>query len=163
MAEVSLAIALRRMPLDLTDDKSALVQVMAWCHQAASHYLSQCWPRSMSPNGATRPQWVKMTVVVGLWFSVVLFCKTTMNHFQYSTQIFIMLKSSNMPPGICWRVTDLIVVHAWSLGKLCFMFWTHYVGLVYNGQPNCKSQMELTHWPQAIFFFFFQTIVSLCY
>ena len=46
------------MPLDLTDDKSTLVQVMAWCHQATSHYLSQCWPRSMSPNGVARPQWV---------------------------------------------------------------------------------------------------------
>ena len=47
------------MPLNLTDDKSTLVQVMAWCHQATSHYLSQCWPRSMSPNGVTRPQRVK--------------------------------------------------------------------------------------------------------
>ena len=37
-------------------DKSTLVQVMAWCHQATSHYLSQCWPRSMSPYEATRPQ-----------------------------------------------------------------------------------------------------------
>ena len=56
---ISCKIALRWMPLDLTDDKSILVQVMAWCHQATSHYLSQCWPRSMSPYGATRPQWVK--------------------------------------------------------------------------------------------------------
>ena len=31
---------------------------MAWCRQATSHYLSQCWPRSMLPNGVTRPQWV---------------------------------------------------------------------------------------------------------
>ena len=51
-------IALRLMPLDLTDDKSTLVQVMAWCREATSHYLSQCWPISMSPNGVTRPQWV---------------------------------------------------------------------------------------------------------
>ena len=51
-------IALRWMPLALTDDKSTLVQVMAWCHQATSHYLSQCWPRSLSPYGVTRPQWV---------------------------------------------------------------------------------------------------------
>ena len=56
---ISCGIALRWMPLDLTDDKSTLVQVMAWCRQATSHYLSQCWPRSMSPNGITRPQWVK--------------------------------------------------------------------------------------------------------
>ena len=40
----------------VTDDKSALVQIMAWCHQATSHYLSQCWPIFMSPYFATRPQ-----------------------------------------------------------------------------------------------------------
>ena len=49
--------ALWWMPQDLTDDKSTLVQVMAWCHQATSHYLSQFWPRSLSPYGVTRPQW----------------------------------------------------------------------------------------------------------
>ena len=57
---ISYEIALRWMPLDFTDDKSTLVQVMAWCCQATSHYLSQCWPRSMSPNGVTRPQWVNL-------------------------------------------------------------------------------------------------------
>ena len=59
--DISYEIALRWMPLDLIDDKSTLVQVMTWCRQATSHYLSQCWPRSMSPNGVTRPQWVKET------------------------------------------------------------------------------------------------------
>ena len=49
---------LRWMPQDLTDDKSTLVQVMAWCRQATSHYLNQCWPRSPTPYGVTRPQWV---------------------------------------------------------------------------------------------------------
>ena len=51
-------IALMWMPLDFTDDQSTLVQAMAWCRQATSHYLSQCWPRSLSPSGVTRPQWV---------------------------------------------------------------------------------------------------------
>ena len=32
------------MPLDLTDDKPTLVQVMAWCRQATRHYLRQCYP-----------------------------------------------------------------------------------------------------------------------
>ena len=41
--------ALWWMPHDLTDDKSTLVQVMAWCRQATSHCLGQCWPRSLSP------------------------------------------------------------------------------------------------------------------
>ena len=55
---------LRWMPQDLTDDinhdKSTLVQVMAWCHQAASHYLNQCWTRAPMPYGVTRPQWVNL-------------------------------------------------------------------------------------------------------
>ena len=47
------------MSFDLTEDKSILVQVMAWCRQATSHYLTQCWPRSVSPYGIIRPQWFK--------------------------------------------------------------------------------------------------------
>ena len=56
---ISCDIVLKRMSLDFTDDRSTLFQVMAWCRNATSHYLSQCWPRSMSPNGVIRPQWVK--------------------------------------------------------------------------------------------------------
>ena len=69
---ISSKIALRWMPLDLTDEKSTLVQVMAWCRQATSHYLSQCWPRSMSPNGVTRPQWVNVQLL-GQGSSLILF------------------------------------------------------------------------------------------
>ena len=50
--------ALRCMSLNLTEDKSTLVKVMAWCRQATSHYLSQCWPRSLPSYGITRSQWV---------------------------------------------------------------------------------------------------------
>ena len=32
---------------------------MAWCRQATSHYLSQSWPRYLSPYGIIRGQWVK--------------------------------------------------------------------------------------------------------
>ena len=37
--------------------ESTLVQAMAWCRQATSHYMSQCWPRSLSSYGVTKPQW----------------------------------------------------------------------------------------------------------
>ena len=52
-------------------DKATLVQVMAWCRQATSHYLSQCWPRFMSLYGVTRPQWLisLFYVKVGDWFA----------------------------------------------------------------------------------------------
>ena len=42
-------VARRPMQKDLADDRSTLVQVKAWCRQATSNYLSQCWPISKSP------------------------------------------------------------------------------------------------------------------
>ena len=38
--------------------KSPLVQVMAWCRNVTSHRLSPCWPRSRSPYGVIRSQWI---------------------------------------------------------------------------------------------------------
>ena len=61
--------SIRWMPQHWTDDKSTLVQVMACCHQATSHYLSQCWPRSISPRGITRPQCVNLSWFCHHWFS----------------------------------------------------------------------------------------------
>ena len=61
---ISYEIALRWMPLDLTDDKSTLVQVMAWCHQATNHYMIQCWLRSLLLYDVTRPQWVKWRAIL---------------------------------------------------------------------------------------------------
>ena len=55
---ISSELALIGMSLDFADDQSTLVQVMAWCRHTTSHYLSQSWPRSLSPYGVTRPQWV---------------------------------------------------------------------------------------------------------
>ena len=81
--------ALRWMPRDLTDDKLTLVQVMAWCCQATSHYLSQCWPSSMSPYGVTRPQWVKPSK------PVVHTCITFQYSWQYE-QIPIYCQISNI-------------------------------------------------------------------
>ena len=69
--------ALRWMPWDLAGDKSTLVQVMAWCRQATSHYLSQCWPSSMSTYGVTRSQRVQV------------FCIVTKFNSQHNTQHLI--------------------------------------------------------------------------
>ena len=66
------------MPQNASDDKSILVQVMAWCRKAPNHYLSQCWPRSMSPWGITRPQQVKYDIFM-------IFCVSwnTENHLPW--------------------------------------------------------------------------------
>ena len=34
--------------------------MVAWCRQATSRYLNQCWSRTLPPYGVTRPQWVKL-------------------------------------------------------------------------------------------------------
>ena len=44
---ISCEIALKWMALDSADYNSTLIQVMACCREATSHYLDQCWPRSM--------------------------------------------------------------------------------------------------------------------
>ena len=88
---------------------SNLILVMALCHQAINHFLSQCWPVSMSPYGVTRPQWVSCIYISGnvdmyirkfkkniyllfsiipWWWNVVcyweLFPKSTIAHTLYS-------------------------------------------------------------------------------
>ena len=64
---ISCELALRWMLLDLTDDKSTLVLVMAWCRQATSHYLNQCWPRSLPPYGVTIGPNVNSRVLMNRW------------------------------------------------------------------------------------------------
>ena len=44
---------------NFADGKSILVQEMVWCRQAGSHNLNKWLPRSKSPYGVIKPQWVK--------------------------------------------------------------------------------------------------------
>ena len=47
---------------------------MAWCQQASSHYLNQCWPRFMLPYGVARPQWVNWPALGdSIWILVKAF------------------------------------------------------------------------------------------
>ena len=79
--DISSEIALRWTSLELSDDESTLVQVMAWCHQATSHYLNQCWPISLPPYGVTGPQWVNSLASgrYGNKFKSVIFKLVTQN------------------------------------------------------------------------------------
>ena len=65
--DISSEIALRWTSLDLSDDQSTLVQIMAWYRQATSHYLNQCWPRSLPPYDVIRPQWVDSPSHLKCW------------------------------------------------------------------------------------------------
>ena len=98
------------MPLDLSDDKSTLVQVMAWCRQATSHYLSQCWPSSLSPYGVTRPQWVNVIELGhtessnGLVPSVHYFSKFSLGRlpkFAFVNTRLYMIKKKKLSKSTC--------------------------------------------------------------
>ena len=65
---LSCKIALRWMPHNLANEKSTMVRVMVWCRQATSHYMSQCWPRSISSYVVTMPQWVKLVIPKSLTY-----------------------------------------------------------------------------------------------
>ena len=82
MNDDSCEIAIRWMSLNLTDDELTMVQVMAWCHQATSHYLNQCWPRffshmgSLGHNEFTRGSTAHSPSIFSLlWFlSQIIYC-----------------------------------------------------------------------------------------
>ena len=69
---ISSEIALIWMSLEFIDDQSTLVQVTAWCRQATSHYLNQCWLRSLLPYGVTKPQGVKHSNYLSICIAVLL-------------------------------------------------------------------------------------------
>ena len=58
-------IALMWLPQNTFGDESTLFQVMAYWCQATSHYPSQCWPKSKTPYGICRLQWVDINII--LW------------------------------------------------------------------------------------------------
>ena len=94
--DISCELALRWMSLDLTDDKSTLVQVMAWCRQATSHYLSQCWPRSLC-------KWK-----VQLYFASVFHCNLM--------QVVEIQFDSLWPSDAVWlHRSESTLAHQWGL------------------------------------------------
>ena len=55
---ISIRTPLNFVPKGPIDNKSSLVQVMAWCRQATSHYLNQWWLSLLMHICVTWPQWV---------------------------------------------------------------------------------------------------------
>ena len=88
--------AFQWMPQGLTD-KSTLVQVMAWCRQATSHYLRQCWLGPLSRYGVARPQWVNWIyipkpILLEVYAIRVLLPKYQANTWYLLDKLFISSK-----------------------------------------------------------------------
>ena len=122
--DISNKIALRWTSLDLSDDKSTLVQVMAWCRQAKSHYLNQCWPRSLPPYGIIRPQWVKKGVNRMTYDSISTYIFFVNFLFYFARSMLLKLSLMNptsvSQPPLLW--------HCWismtMLHRLCLQIST---------------------------------------
>ena len=65
---------------------------MAWCHQSTSHYLSQCWPRSLSPYGITRPQHVN--IIIHGCFTGIFSC-------DQAALLMVQSVSRSVHPSVC--------------------------------------------------------------
>ena len=112
--------ALRSMPQNPSDDKSTLVQVMAWCRQAASHYLSQCCPRSLSPYGVTRPQWVK---IAASWICISFFGQRCFS-LLIGKQAWEINKNTTLLIISCQKNIKL-----WQMVReTCFSLFVHTMG-----------------------------------
>ena len=59
-----------KIGLGASNLESALVQVMARCLPATSHYLSQCWPRYIASYDITSPQWVNVSV--SIYYNIII-------------------------------------------------------------------------------------------
>ena len=130
-------IAFRWMPEDLTNENPTLVQVMAWCRQAPSHYLSQCWPRFMLQYGVTRLQWVRcleMHLQKPTYKKYELLLLKTLyvsSASHVSLPIFIYLSISYVKDSYIYRV--------WTWSSLGFQMSWHIVVLGHQ-QPQCWLQ-----------------------
>ena len=161
---ISCEIALIWMSLDFADDQSTLAQVMAWCCQATSHYLSQCWPRSLLPYDVARLQWVKVLLTrrsendntpqpLDQWTNSpfigqkVRNCKSfTLTH--YLADLFAMHRGPRSIP--------LCIQHHIQLTSLSFQVsrpshsWVTTISIFYLQNPRSRSRVrskfEVTMW-----------------
>ena len=133
------------MSLDFTDDQSTLVQVMAWCHQATSHYLNQCWPRSLPPYGVTRQQ---LVTLVYTEYSFCLYRQDSMYNALFCwhslDKTFYPLSETSPHYRTLWKVVfskrflyvPLFIPQTWPDGPFRLTTrWTH--------DPRCFTKLSI--------------------
>ena len=144
---ISCEIALRQMPQNRTDDKLTLVQLMAWYRQATSHYLSQCWPRSVLLYGITssRPQWVNQTIMpkgMSPWILPCCYRNRYQSHIQFNWHVLLFNKvrtaAKELYPNM--RYWSGIIIH--SITSNCkWMYWSRR--LLINDPEKFRSRFKV--------------------
>ena len=120
------------MSLDFTVDQSTLVQVMAWCRQATSHYPSQC-----RPNGnLTQPNISIGRSIVITWTSFTSLVLHGLKGFTTHSLVVLLPSKKRrhfkidiiMDPSVIYsHVTGLLVSqHDFDLQRVLSMELTAY-------------------------------------
>ena len=104
---ISNKMTVRWMPQDLIGDRLKLVHVMAWCRQALSHNLNQCWPSSVMWYDISRVQWVYMnsidwcghciTVDIFIFLNTNTHPVTGLTHINHILHIYDLFGCSQLP------------------------------------------------------------------
>ena len=144
------------MPQNIFDGQSALVQVMAWCCQATSHYLNQKWPRLMIPFGKTRAQWVN-----SLWLSEAIWWQ------RYRSILAQVMAFAWLHQAIAWTNVDLSpirssYIHPCMIPQAQNLAWKlldkHFVQISQGAielKPSVKATENMkyvlhTYWPVVV-------------
>ena len=139
--------ALWWMPLDLTDDKSTMAQVMAWCHQTTSHYLSHCWPRSTLPYDVARLQWVKKFMCYTI--SNLQNLSLISSRFQWISGIPYVICQTLLGTSPCYlkkKKTALFFMWVRSRTWVCLVTWfCHHL----IAKPGNKDKCTFVTWPMS--------------
>ena len=119
-------IVLRWMPLNITYETAILIYVMTCCRQPMSHYLSQRWPRSMSPYVVTKQQCVKRHAITcpsagpGEWRIYVSRIWENFKHWYFPEALFLNpAKTTQICDTCVWFRYQQVICLMWAFALIC--------------------------------------------
>ena len=144
----------------LSVDKSTLVQVMAWCRQATSHYLSQSWLRYLSSYGVMRGQWVKhwtknkydKITFISCWFyNSQKTPNITSSQTSYEVSYMSIVEKTdylltNLPQDKMAGISQTLVSNAFSWMKSCFFIWISLKCISKGPIDNKTALVQIMAW-----------------
>ena len=108
---------------------------MAWHHQATNNYLSQCWPRSMSPYDITWPHELNHNSSNNCNFQIVCRCNTWISAIFIG---YVCTVGQALFTMLCCRQVE-ISMHV----KDCVTWWIHKSKSSWNLDVLEKSYLSV--------------------
>ena len=109
------------------DDMSSLVQAMAWSrHATRSHFLSECWLRSITPYGVIRPQSARSKLYL-FYYAPVMSLQIELFVQTIGTFVYVRL-GRTIPTVVRWQI-----YHVWHHAQLLLVTkYTTIYSIVHN-------------------------------